>query len=151
MCEGLKDFIRLYDVEECGKYIILYKTVGSNYTSYWSLTGSYKPGTLVKLRSRPVNKSRYNGCGVGLHAATAAAAYSFNRRYMFYKGKFVKVAVKKSDVKCVPFNALIPTYNIYMRKIRCSRLQVLEEISAAKIKNLRDKEVEKHFPHWINK
>ena len=140
LCEGLEKFIKDYEIQKEGEYLVFYKTVSKEYGSLWMRRRlgmeTWRGATIrergvknVYIVNRTVQTNDYsvnrrNRCGKGVHICTLEEAKEYKKCIYFNcydRGrKIMKVLVKPEDIVCVPFHN--------NGKIRAKKIYVVGEI-----------------------
>ena len=107
-------FSKIYDVSEKKGKVILYKSVSSDLTDFYTGRVKYEIGKEVVCPDWDDNIDRE--CGGGLHLSP-----SIDHCKLFNTGRYLKVEVDVADI-------LVHPSPQYPYKIRCSKCKVLEEI-----------------------
>ena len=113
----LQDFIKIYRVETSNEKLLLYKFVQTDFTDFYSGKIKYEVGTTVEC---PDWDDDINiECGGGLHLSSSVASCR-----MFDSSS--NGHVLKCEV--APIDILVHPKPIFLQKVRCRKVKVLEEI-----------------------
>jgi hypothetical protein len=114
MPKDIHQFLDFYGIEERGGFVILYKSVGENLSSFHDNSFVYEIGGKHTHKCDPdVNRD----CSTGLHISHKAWAIQFGKKYKNFKLLECKVPVDK---------IVLPTSSD--GKVRTSELEVIREV-----------------------